>query len=72
MILATPASSQVVPGILGFLVVAGLAVALFFLLRSLNKQLRKVVSAPRWQEEARQEQQAAREEDLSQNGNRQP
>lgn len=36
------ASSQVVPGVLGFLVVAALSVALFFLLRSMNKQLRKV------------------------------
>jgi len=35
-------SSQVMPGVLGFLVVAVLSVALFFLLRSMNKQLRKV------------------------------
>jgi hypothetical protein len=35
-------ASQVEPGVLGFLVVAGLGVALFFLLRSMNKQLRKV------------------------------
>ena len=54
MILASPAASQVVPGILGFLVVAGLAVVLYFLLRSMNKQLRKVVPDPRWREEARQ------------------
>lgn len=37
-----PASSQVVPGVLGFLVVAGMGLALFFLLRSMNKHLRKV------------------------------
>ena len=36
------ALSQAMPGVLGFLVVAGMGVALFFLLRSMNKQLRKV------------------------------
>jgi hypothetical protein len=43
-VLAAGAStaSQVEPGLLGFLVVAGIGVALFFLLRSMNKQLRKV------------------------------
>jgi hypothetical protein len=51
MSLASPASGQVVTGVLGFLVVAGMGVALFFLLRSLNKQLRKVVPAPRWREQ---------------------
>ena len=50
MSLASPASGQVVTGVLGFLVVAGMGVALFFLLSSLNKQLRKVVPAPRWRE----------------------
>jgi hypothetical protein len=35
-------ASQVEPGVLGFLVVAGIGVVLFFLLRSMNKQLRKV------------------------------
>ena len=35
-------SSQVEPGVLGFLIVAGLGVALFFLLRSMNKHLHKV------------------------------
>lgn len=49
-ILATPAASQVVPGVLGFLVVAGMSLALFFLLRSMNKQLRKVVPEPQWRE----------------------
>lgn len=39
---AGSASSQVMPGVLGFLVVAGLGVVLLFLLRSMNKQLRKV------------------------------
>ena len=33
------------PGVLGFIVVAALAIALFFLLRSMNKHLRKVSAA---------------------------
>jgi hypothetical protein len=40
-------ASQVAPGALGFLVVAALALALFFLLRSMNKQLAKVGAARR-------------------------
>jgi hypothetical protein len=40
------AFSDVEPGLLGFLVVAGLAVALVFLLRSMNKQFRKIGPAP--------------------------
>lgn len=32
------------PGVLGFLVVAALGLALFFLLRSMNKHLRKVAA----------------------------
>jgi hypothetical protein len=39
---AAPSSNAIVPGVLAFLVVAAMAVALFFLLRSMNKQLRKV------------------------------
>jgi hypothetical protein len=35
-------ASQVEPGVLGFLVVAGMGLALFFLLRSMNKQLHKI------------------------------
>ena len=42
---AVPASSQVAPGVLGFLVVAAMGVALFFLLRSMNKQFRKITPA---------------------------
>jgi hypothetical protein len=53
-------ASQVVPGVLGFLVVAAMAVALYFLLRSMNKHLRKVARDPRWREEA-QEGQEGRE-----------
>jgi hypothetical protein len=41
-----PASSIVTPGILGFLVFAALAVALVFLLRSMNKQFRKITPDP--------------------------
>jgi hypothetical protein len=37
-------ASQVEPGVLGFLIVAGIGVVLFFLLRSMNKQLRKVAA----------------------------
>jgi hypothetical protein len=39
-------SNAVVPGVLGFLVVAGMSVALFFLFRSMNKHLRKVAPPP--------------------------
>ena len=35
-------ASQVYPGLIGFLVVAGMGLALFFLFRSLNKQLHKI------------------------------
>ena len=73
MILASPAASQVVPGILGFLVVAGMGLVLYFLLRSMNKQLRKVVPDPRWREEARENPaQAQEEQDFSANGSAQP
>jgi hypothetical protein len=58
MSLASPASGQVVTGVLGFLVVAAMGVALFFLLRSLNKQLRKVIPAPGWRQQAGQAGQA--------------
>jgi hypothetical protein len=72
IVLASPTASQVVPGILGFLVVAGMGLALFFLLRSMNKQLHKVVREPRWREEARQAQQDQPEQDHSHNGTAQP
>ena len=38
--------SNVEPGLLGFLVVAGIGVALIFLLRSMNKQFRKLPPPP--------------------------
>ena len=50
-ILASSAASQVLPGVLGFLVVAAMGLALYFLLRSMNKHLRNVAREPRWREE---------------------
>ncbi len=35
-------ASQVYPGLAGFLVVAGMGVAVYFLFRSMNKQLKKI------------------------------
>ena len=49
---ATPASDNVTPGVLGFLVVAAMGVALFFLLRSMNKQFRKITPEADKPEEA--------------------
>jgi large-conductance mechanosensitive channel len=78
---SAPAAGQVVTGVLGFLVVAGMGVALFFLLRSMNKQLRKVMPEPRWREEAHEGQEARDgqealpgqpEQDYSRNGSGQP
>ncbi|MGH3067668.1 MAG: hypothetical protein ACRDND_02190 [Streptosporangiaceae bacterium] len=39
---ASSTASQVYPGLIGFLVVAGMGLALYFLFRSMNKQLRKI------------------------------
>ena len=44
IVLASPAASQVVPGILGFLVVAGMGLALFIPLVLLLKPLPKGAS----------------------------
>lgn len=38
--------NEVEPGVLGFLVVAAMGLALFFLLRSMNKQFRKLGPPP--------------------------
>jgi hypothetical protein len=43
---SSSASSDVEPGVLGFLVVAAMGVALVFLLRSMNKQFRKITPEP--------------------------
>jgi hypothetical protein len=47
VIAATSSSiSDVQPGVLAFLVVAGIGVVLVFLLRSMNKQFRKITPDP--------------------------
>jgi hypothetical protein len=38
--------NNVTPGVLGFLVVAGMGVALYFLLKSMSKQLKKIPPPP--------------------------
>jgi len=43
---ASSSANDVEPGVLGFLVVAAMGVALVFLLRSMNKQFRKITPAP--------------------------
>jgi hypothetical protein len=43
---SSSASNDVAPGALGFLVVAAMGVALVFLLRSMNKQFRKITPTP--------------------------
>ena len=43
---STSTIGDVEPGLLGFLVVAALAVALVFLLRSMNKQFKKIGPRP--------------------------
>jgi hypothetical protein len=53
------ALNDVEPGLLGFLVVAGLAVALVFLLRSMNKHLRKLGPPPEETDEGEQGESAA-------------
>jgi hypothetical protein len=50
--------NNVEPGLLGFLVVAGIGIVLVFLLRSMNKQFRKIGPPPEESQEA-QETQAA-------------
>jgi hypothetical protein len=43
---STSTINDVEPGLLGFLVVAGLGLALVFLLRSMNKQFKKIGPKP--------------------------
>jgi hypothetical protein len=50
---ASSVASQVYPGLVGFLVVAGMGAALYFLFRSLNKQLHKLGPAPQAGAQAR-------------------
>jgi hypothetical protein len=39
-------NNNVTPGVLGFLIVAGMGLALFFLLRSMSRQFRKLPPPP--------------------------
>jgi len=39
---SSSSTDNVTPGVLGFIVVAAMGVALFFLLKSMNKQFRKI------------------------------
>ena len=50
--------NNVEPGLLGFLVVAGIGVALVFLLRSMNKQFRKLGPPPEESQEAQESREA--------------
>jgi len=43
---SSTASNDVTPGVLGFLIVAAMGVALVFLLRSMNKQFQKITPTP--------------------------
>jgi hypothetical protein len=43
---SSSASNDVYPGVYGFLIVAGMGVALVFLLRSMNKQFKKITPPP--------------------------
>jgi hypothetical protein len=47
LLASSSVASQVTPGLLGFLVVAGMGVAVYFLFRSMNKQLKKISPDPR-------------------------
>jgi hypothetical protein len=43
---SSSSTDNITPGVLGFLVVAAMGVALVFLLRSMNKQFRKITPPP--------------------------
>ena len=47
LLASSSVAEQVTPGLLGFLVVAGMGLAVFFLFRSMNKQLKKISPDPR-------------------------
>jgi len=55
---ASSSANDVEPGVLGFLVVAAMGVALVFLLRSMNKQFRKITPEPGAPEGAQADEQA--------------
>ena len=52
MIVLAASSNDVAPGTLGFLVVAGMGLGLYFLFRSMSKHLRKVNDQARQEDEA--------------------
>jgi hypothetical protein len=52
VIVLAASSNDVAPGTLGFLVVAGMGLALYFLFRSMSKHLRKVNDQARREQEA--------------------
>jgi hypothetical protein len=69
MIVGAPSEDQVTPGVLGFLIVVALGVALFLLVRSMNKQIRKI-EAPSEEELKQAEwERKQRESAPSSNGN---
>ena len=43
---SSSSTNDVAPGVLAFLIIAAMGVALVFLLRSMNKQFRKITPAP--------------------------
>jgi hypothetical protein len=59
LLASSSVAEQVYPGLFGFLIVAGLAVAMVFLFRSMNKQLRKISPDPRARADAVKPRQAA-------------
>ncbi len=59
---SSSSTSDIEPGVLGFLVVAAIGVALVFLLRSMNKQFRKITPDPEAPEGGQGEQQPAGEQ----------
>ncbi|HEY4462944.1 MAG TPA: hypothetical protein VGN41_09810 [Streptosporangiaceae bacterium] len=46
VIAAAASTNNVTPGVLGFLIVAGMGVALFFLLKSMARQFKKLPPPP--------------------------
>ncbi len=59
---SSSSTSDIEPGVLGFLVVAAIGVALVFLLRSMNKQFRKITPDPEAPDGGQGEQQPAGEQ----------
>ena len=51
-VLAAATANDIEPGVLGFLIVAAMGLALFFLFRSMNKQLHKITPDAQSREQA--------------------